>query len=182
MTPTPPKGFIFASHGPLAHPSPTPTRDILWCSSEGEWFDWNWDGNGSGPYAVREGSPIAIANGLSPAPPAEPDSALAAFNALAEQINAKLDALNARLDRMEARAAAMETVVDPTMRELPWNPEWPKPPPLPEGKTRWVNRGDEWTGIYNAENRTVRWLQKNPTKWMVATEFSHIGIHHIEAV
>jgi hypothetical protein len=107
---------------------------------------------------------------------------LAAFESLAAQINAKLDAINARLDRMEARAAAMEIIDDSTMRELPWDTTWPEPPPLPDGKTRWVNRGDEWRGTHSAENRDVRWLQKNPTLWIKASEFSVSGTHHIEAV
>ena len=31
---------------------------------------------------------------------------------------------------------------DPTLRDLPLDPSWPELPPLPEGMTRWVNRGD----------------------------------------
>ena len=108
---------------------------------------------------------------------------LAAFSKLAAQINAKLDALNARLDRMEARASAMEATTDPTKRELQWNPDWPEPPPLPEGKTRWVNRGDEWAGLrIPTAGRAVFWLSKHPLKWDKSEEFSHAGIHHIEAV
>lgn len=34
------------------------------------------------------------------------------------------------------------TELDPTMRDLPMGTDWPELPPLPEGKTRWVNRGD----------------------------------------
>jgi hypothetical protein len=173
-TPPPPKGFIYAGEGPLAHPSETKTHDILWLSVLGEWTGGHagWKGRACGPWAVREGSPIAIANGLSP------DPALAAFNALAEQINAKLDALNARLDRMEARAAAMESATDPTMRELPWNPEWPEPPPLPEGKTRWVYRGENWDGVTWARDRHVRYYADG---WTLTISFSGY-FPHIEAV
>jgi hypothetical protein len=107
---------------------------------------------------------------------------LAAFEALAAQINAKLDGINVRLDRMEARAAEMDLTADPTQRELPWNPEWPEPPPLPDGKTRWVNRGSEWPmpGI-ETKNRIVYWFDSEHT-WNRADVFSHAGIHHIEAV
>ena len=178
-TPPPPKGFIYAGHGPLAHPSETETRDILWQNYKGEWIDDHngWIGCTDGPWAVREGSPVAIANGL---PRAEPDPALAAFNALAEQINAKLDAINARLDRIEARASDMDDI---TMLELPWNPKWPEPPPLPEGKTRWVNRGTDWPRFrMPTTNRSVYWLKKFPLEWRRAEDFSHVGVYHIEAV
>jgi hypothetical protein len=178
MTPPLPKGFIYAGHGPLAHPSETETHDILWRNHEGEWIDdYNgWIGCSDGPWAVREDSPIAIANGLSP------DPALAAFSALAAQINAKLDALNARLDRMEARAVTMESAADQTLRELPWNPDWLEPPPLPDGKTRWVNRGYDWPmpGI-ETKGRIIYWLDSE-RKWNRTETFSHAGIHHIEAV
>jgi hypothetical protein len=107
---------------------------------------------------------------------------LAAFNKLAAQINAKLDAINARLTRMEARAAAMESAADPTMMDLPWDPTWPEPPPLPDGKTRWVNRGSEWPmpGI-DVGSRVVYWFDSEH-KWNRADVFSHTGIPHIEAV
>jgi hypothetical protein len=180
-TPPPPEGFIFASEGPLAHPSTEPTNDILWYYHLNGWIDCKWSGNGSGPWAVREGSPVAIANGLSPAPPAAPDPALAAFNALAAQLNAKLDALNARLDRMEARAAEMESTTDPTMQDLPWNPEWPDPPPLPERKTRWVNRGCGFYPYVPTGNRIVYFLTTNKN-WSQTFLFSHTKLHHIEAV
>ena len=176
-TPPLPKGFIYAGHGPLAHPSPNPTFDIVLLDKDGsKWLDAPCSGCSVGYYAVREGSPVAIANGFSSA---APDPALAAFDALAAQINAKLDDLNARLDRMEALAAAME---DPTKRELPWNPEWPEPPPLPEGKTRWVNRGYDWPmpGI-ETKGRIIYWIDSE-RKWNRTEIFSHAGINHIEAV
>jgi hypothetical protein len=181
MKTPPPKGFIYAGEK-LAIKSEKRTRDILWMAFDRRWIDApnGWHGCGDGPWAVREGSQIAIANGLSPAPPAEPDPALTAFEALAAQINAKLDALNARIERMESRAATMESTIDPTMRELPWNPEWPEPPPLPEGKARWVNRGSEWNDDYPCHDRCVYWLGKN--EWLRATVFSVPTIHHIEAV
>jgi hypothetical protein len=104
--------------------------------------------------------------------------ALAAFDALAAQINAKFDAINARLASMESRAAAMETIADPTMRELPWNPEWPEPPPLPEGKTRWVYRGDNWHGVTWTFARYVRYYADG---WNITISFSGY-FPHIEAV
>jgi hypothetical protein len=83
---------------------------------------------------------------------------------------------------MDSRAATMESAADPTQRELPWNPDWPEPPPLPEGKTRWVNRGYDWPmmGI-ETKGRIIYWLDSE-RKWNRAETFSHAGIHHIEAV
>jgi hypothetical protein len=104
--------------------------------------------------------------------------ALSAFNALAAQINANLDAINARLDRMEARAAEMEAIANPTLRELLWNPEWPEPPPLPDGKTRWVYRGEDWSGVTWARDREVRYFASG---WNHTISFSGY-FPHIEAV
>ena len=103
---------------------------------------------------------------------------LDAFNALAAQINAKLDALNARLDRMDARAAAME---DPTLRDLPWDPTWPEPPPLPEGKSRWVNRGCGFDAYVPTENRIVYFLMACK-EWQPTNMFSNTTLQYIEAV
>jgi hypothetical protein len=179
MTTPPPKGFIYAGNGPLAHPSPNPTFDIVILDKNGgKWLDDPCSGCSVGYYAVREDSPVAIANGFSSA---APDPALAAFNALAAQINAKLDSINARLDRMDSRASAMETTTDPTLRELPWNPEWPEPPPLPEGKTRWVNRGSGFQEYVPTGERVVYFLMACG-EWQRTYLFSHSSLYHIEAV
>jgi hypothetical protein len=103
---------------------------------------------------------------------------LAAFDALAAQINAGIDTINARIDRMEARAAEME---DPTLRELPWNPDWPEPPPLPEGKTRWVNRGSGFQEYVQTGERIV-YFRMACGEWQRTYLFSHSSLHHIEAV
>jgi hypothetical protein len=103
---------------------------------------------------------------------------LDAFNALAAQINAKLDSINDRLDRMETRAAEMEAIANPTLRDLPWNHEWPEPPPLPEGKSRWVYRGEDWCGITWAKDREIRYFASG---WNRTISFSGY-FPHIEAV
>jgi hypothetical protein len=67
---------------------------------------------------------------------------------------------------------------DPTRRELPWG-DLPEPPPLPEGKTRWVNRG-EFPGIQiYAPDRDIRWLSFG--KWKLTIHFSSTA-PHIEAI
>ena len=68
---------------------------------------------------------------------------------------------------------------DPTRRELPWG-DLPEPPPLPEGKTRWVNRGTfSPVDSFDADGRVVRF--STGAGWMNATEFSCDFIH-IEAI
>ncbi len=65
--PAPPAGFAFAGIKPLKHPATKLTTDILWFAS-GKWNDGGdgWLGHDYGPWAVRIGSPIAIANGFAP--------------------------------------------------------------------------------------------------------------------
>jgi hypothetical protein len=62
----------------------------------------------------------------------------AALNARIDELQARVDALTARLDSMLAKEPE-----DPTQRILPI-PEHMMPhlPPLPEGKTEWVGRGE----------------------------------------
>jgi hypothetical protein len=68
---------------------------------------------------------------------------------------------------------------DPTMREFPWG-ELPEPPPLPEGKIRWVNRG-RFRGVeFDTGDRTVYWLNNNE-RWLETIEFS-MDYTHIEAI
>jgi len=68
---------------------------------------------------------------------------------------------------------------DPTRRELPWG-DLPEPPPLPEGKTRWVNRGEFLKYNISATGRKVAFLDAEGT-WRETFNFSTI-LPHIEAI
>lgn len=68
---------------------------------------------------------------------------------------------------------------DPTRRELPWG-DLPEPPPLPEGKTRWVNRGKFLEHDIPATGRKVAFLDYEGT-WRECFNFSTI-LPHIEAI
>ena len=65
--PAPPKDFVFAGMERLEHPAKERTSDVLWLNDD-EWTPGSrgWLGNTDGPWAVRIGSPIAIANGFAP--------------------------------------------------------------------------------------------------------------------
>jgi len=70
---------------------------------------------------------------------------------------------------------------DPTRRELLWG-DLPEPPPLPEGKTRWVNRGkfpnvNAGSG-YAVGRRIVYYLIEG---WCYSPDFSG-DTPHIEAI
>lgn len=78
--------------------------------------------------------------------------------------------------RMEER----EKGIDPTMRDLPF-PEGIVPPPLPEGKTRWVYRGDDWRVAVKADWETRYVLHLSAGNWKRTSYFS-FNFHHIEAV
>lgn len=69
---------------------------------------------------------------------------------------------------------------DPTQRDLPFPDECSPPPPLPEGKTRWVCRGDfrNFTTIY-ADGRHVRYWDGE--KWSLTVSFGS-AFTHIEAI
>ena len=86
----------------------------------------------------------------------------------------------------EATVAEIEQSTPPdaedlTLRDLPF-PDGVVPPPLPEGKTRWIYRGNGFgdPGI-PCGSRHVMWLSSRG-KWIPASEFSLATIHHIEAV
>jgi len=90
---------------------------------------------------------------------------------------------HATLSKFEVIAARMEERekgIDPTMRDLPF-PDGVIPPPLPEGKTRWVYRGafngDE---SYPCKSHHV-YYSRFGMDWMRAYNFS-THAHHIEAV
>jgi len=66
-----PAGFSDPVRGPLIHPSQNWTRDIALLDDR--WRDdASWSGEGNRTYSLRLGSPVALANGISAAPP-EPD-------------------------------------------------------------------------------------------------------------
>lgn len=74
------------------------------------------------------------------------------------------------------------TELDPTMRDLPMPTDWPPLPPLPEGKTRWVNRGDFRNEKPQAAGgRHVRYFSEIDDAWVQTLTFSGAFIH-IEAV
>jgi len=74
-------------------------------------------------------------------------------------------------------------VQDRTQLELPWG-DLPEPPPLPEGKTRWVHRGefdyleDEEYRFFN--NRIIYYKSYNG-EWVRTMHFGG-DIPHIEAI
>jgi hypothetical protein len=67
----------------------------------------------------------------------------------------------------------------PTRRELLWG-DLPEPPPLPEGKTRWVNRGKFQNLDIKAIGREVAFLDAEGT-WRETFNFSTL-LPHIEAI
>ena len=99
-------------------------------------------------------------------------------------LNSRIDALQARIDALTTRLDSMlaEEPEDPTQRILPI-PEHMLPhlPPLPEGKTEWVGRG-EFDGLeIEAGNRYVFWWQTTFPDFYPTDLFSDPHFH-IEAV
>lgn len=74
------------------------------------------------------------------------------------------------------------TELDPTKRDLPMGTDWPPLPELPEGKTRWVNRGHfqnvEITGAPRHDG-TIMYFDGD--KWCDTTSLSG-PFPHIEAI
>lgn len=70
--PAPPEGWMYWGKRPLDNPAVAPSADIaLYVGSIAQWDFTRWRGFAGGNiYAVRLGSEIALANGLSVAPPA----------------------------------------------------------------------------------------------------------------
>jgi hypothetical protein len=101
----------------------------------------------------------------------------AALNARIDELQARVDALITRLDSMLADESE-----DPTQRILPI-PEHMLPylPPLPEGKTEWVGRGEFGGRLIDANHRAVFYFYEEGTKSSPTTYFSDT-FFHIEAV
>ena len=101
----------------------------------------------------------------------------AATNARIDALQARVDALTARLDSMLANEPE-----DPTQRILPI-PEHMLPhlPPLPEGKTEWVGRGEFGGREIEAGQRCVFWWQTAFPDFYPTDLFSDPHFH-IEAV
>lgn len=80
------------------------------------------------------------------------------------------------------RFAIAAAELDPEKRDLPMDPNWPPLPELPEGKTRWVNRGD-FRGIDTAgaarRDGYIKYL--NGRQWCGTSCFSG-PFPHIEAI
>jgi hypothetical protein len=100
------------------------------------------------------------------------------------ETNARIDALQERIDALITRLDSMlaNEPDDPTQRILPI-PEHMLPhlPPLPEGKTEWVGRG-EFDGIWiKANEQTVFWFNPDSLKFVQTRIFSR-ELFHIEAV
>jgi len=101
---------------------------------------------------------------------------------LIAEFHATLAKFEAIAKRMEEREflRRLEAAADPTMRDLPF-PDGVIPPPLPEGKTRWIYRGmHAGNPIYIKKNRHV-FYSVGGTRWMQTDYFSE-SLHHIEAV
>ena len=91
---------------------------------------------------------------------------------------AKFEVIAARMEQREESTRVI--AADPTMRDLPF-PDGVIPPPLPEGKTRWIYRGTfDFINEYPCGPRYVRY-SIGGTTWMIAFNFS-THAHHIEAV
>lgn len=93
---------------------------------------------------------------------------------------AEFHATLAKFEVIAARMEQRELGIDPTMRDLPF-PDELIPPPLPEGKTRWVYRGTFGSAeAHPCESRHVRYSIYG-IDWRHAYNFS-THAHHIEAV
>ena len=104
---------------------------------------------------------------------------------MSEELTKLIAEFHATLAKFEVIAKRMEERelgIDPTMRDLPF-PDGIIPPPLPEGKTRWIYRGTflgEDT-FYVEPPRHVEYFVPNEKRWHVTRYFS-TELHHIEAV
>jgi hypothetical protein len=97
---------------------------------------------------------------------------------LIAEFHATLAKFEAIAKRMEER----ESGIDPTMRDLPF-PDGVIPPPLPEGKTRWIYRGTFMAddAFYVDPPRHIEYFSRHEKRWCITCHFS-TDLHHIEAV
>lgn len=84
----------------------------------------------------------------------------------------------AKFEEIAARMEEREKTLDATMLDLPF-PEWVVPPPLPEGKTKWIYRGTFEGGMSRHSGRHIMVMYAEG--WHSTTLFSG-DLHHIEAV
>jgi hypothetical protein len=93
---------------------------------------------------------------------------------------AEFHATLAKFEVIAKRMEERESGIDPTMRDLPF-PDGVIPPPLPDGKTRWIYRGmPSGNPIYVKKPRHVL-FSRSGNHWMQTDYFSE-SLHHIEAV
>lgn len=93
---------------------------------------------------------------------------------------AEFHATLAKFEEIAKRMEERESGIDPTMRDLPF-PDGVIPPPLPEGKTRWIYRGTSMGNpIYIKKSRHMLYSVSG-TRWMQTDYFSE-ALHHIEAI
>lgn len=128
--------------------------------------------------------PSAVEDTADPAP-GHPELSL---NDMIAEAQGKADALIERLDAALEPSDPFATDLDDgtpaddgTHRDLPF-PDGIVPPPLPEGKTRRIYRGDDFpagNGI-SANGRHVLFTDGDGV-WHFAAEFSY-SVHHIEAI
>jgi len=93
---------------------------------------------------------------------------------------AEFHATLAKFETIAARMEERESCIDLTMRDLPF-PDGVIPPPLPEGKTRWIYRGTFEGGDEHPCRLRHVYYSRFGENWMRAYNFS-THAHHIEAV
>jgi len=95
---------------------------------------------------------------------------------------AEFHATFAKFEVIAKRMEERESGIDPTMRDLPF-PDGVIPPPLPEGKTRWIYRGTfmEDDAFYVERPRHIEYFCEHESRWHLTCHFS-TTLHHIEAV
>lgn len=95
---------------------------------------------------------------------------------------AEFHATLAKFEEIAKRMEKREKGIDATMRDLPF-PDGLIPPPLPEGKTRWIYRGTFMgdDSFYFDPPRHVEYFSRHEKRWHLTSHFS-TSFHHIEAV
>jgi len=95
---------------------------------------------------------------------------------------AEFHATLAKFEVIAKRMEERESCIDHTMRDLPF-PDGVIPPPLPEGKTRWIYRGTfpDADAFYVEPSRHIEYFCDHDNQWHLTCHFS-TSLHHIEAV